>query len=350
MSGPRLPFAFLLACVSAGCVTETRRESLPPVLEAGMPLDGASPDAPFRFKGEAFTNLSRHSDARVGSDLEPELSPDGKWLVFCSTRHDEQPEIYLKNVTGSAVIRKTFHPALDCQPAFSPDGSRIAFCSNRGGDFDLFVMSAQGREAPVALTQGDGDEMHPSWSPDGGRIAYCAYDPHLADWELKVLDVATGQRTSLGIRGLYPSWSPDGRRLAFQRARERGEHWYSVWTVELSSAPGSALVEASNPTEVLAGPDWGAITPAWSRDARHLVFVTVERGLRPAREGWKGKDLWMTALDGSGLVQLTQSGEAVSSPSWGGDDRIYYVSDRSGSRCIWSLKPALLEPLPSRDP
>ncbi len=174
-------------------------EPFPPLRDEGMP------EAPFRFKGEAFTGLSQHTDCRIGDDLDPQLSPDGKWLVFCSTRHEEQPEIYLKALNGSAVVRKTFHPGVDCQPDFSPDGSRIAFCSNRNGDFDLFVMSAAGREAPRAITLGDGDEMHPTWSPDGAKIAYAAFDPRLGDWELRVVDVATGAKTYLGITGLNPS-------------------------------------------------------------------------------------------------------------------------------------------------
>lgn len=340
-----------LALMLSGCTRDSVYEpGLPPVLESGLPLESGqpvSPEAPFRFKGEAFTDLAQHSETEIGSDLEPNLSPDGAWIAFCSTRHDVQPDIYVKGVTGHAVTRKTFHPAVDCQPAFSPDGKRLAFCSNRNGDFDLFVMSVQGREAPTTLTQGDGDEMHPSWSPDGTKIAYCAYDPRLGDWELRVLDVATGSKTYLGVSGLYPEWSPDGRRLAFQRARERGEHWYAVWTVEISLSPGSPRVEASNPSEIVGSPTWAAITPAWSRDGRYLVFATVNRASRPRHDGtpWRGRgdDVWMVAADGSGLVQLTRGGEAVSGPVWGSDDRVYFISDRSGHRCVWSLKPLALE-------
>ena len=341
----------LTMALCAGCVFELPHRGgephLPPLLEAGVPLQGsrpAMPDDPFRFKGEVFTDLVQHTDTQVGADMEPDLSPDGQWLAFSSTRHDLEPDIYLKAVNGHGVIRKTFHPAIDCQSAFSPDGSRIAFCSNRHGDFDIFLMSTLGREAPVSLTHGDGDEMHPTWSPDGSKIAYCAFDPRLGDWELRVVDVATGAKTYLGINGLYPEWSPDGKRLAFQRARERGEHWYSIWTVDLASSGSSWQVEASNPMELVAAPSWGAITPSWSRDSRYLVFVTVNRtGASGKDRPWHGKDVWMVAKDGSSLVQLTPPGSAVASPTWGSDDRVYFVSDRNGQKCIWSLKPLLLE-------
>lgn len=343
----------LLVLVCAGCTwpemgwRPASEGSLPPVLESGVPLDKGRPvlpDAPFRFKGETFTDLVQHTRTEIGADLEPDLSPDGKWLAFSSTRHELQPEIYVKPVNGHGVSRKTFHPGVDCQPAISPDGTRIAFCSNRNGDFDLMMMSVEGREAPVGLTHGDGDEMHPSWSPDGSKIAYCAYDPRLGDWELRVVDVASGAKTCLGISGLYPEWSPDGRRLAFQRARERGQHWYGIWTVELRASAASWQVEAASPTEVVSAPLWGAITPSWSKDSRFLVFVTVNRGKgKSGDEGWRGDDIWMVARDGSSMVQLTPSGDAVSSPTWGGDDRLYFVSDRDGHKCVWSLKPLLLD-------
>lgn len=346
--------AVLLALLLVGCdwtLPSKGERHLPPVLEAGMPLKGMKPvlpDDPFRFKGESYTDLVQHTDTSIGADLEPDLSPDGKWLLFSSTRHDLEPDIYLKEVNGHAVIRKTVHPAVDCQAAFSPDGSRIAFCSNRYGDFDLFSMSTTGREAPVALTQGDGDEMHPSWSPDGSKIAYCAYDARLGDWELRVLDLATGAKTYLGINGLYPEWSPDGRHLAFQRARERGEHWYSIWLVQVHPSAGSWQVQVSNPCELVADPDWGAVTPAWSSDSRFLTFVTVNRSRRG--EAWKGEAIWRVARDGTALVQLTPSGAPVSSPSWGSDDRVYFVSARNGFKRVWSLKPLMLEGVRSEGP
>ena len=340
---PLLRVAGLSVLFGAGCLPLSESSMAPATPEAGVPVSDGRPlptDAPFRFKGASFTDLVQHSDARIGSDMDPDLSPDGKWLTFCSTRHEAEPEIYVQSVSGHAAVRKTFHQATDCCPVFSPDGNRIAFCSNRHGDFDLFVMSVNGREAPMALTQGDGDEMHPSWSPDGSKIVYCAYDRKLADWELRVVDVATGSKTYLGISGLYPKWSPDGKHLVFQRARERGDHWYAVWTVEISCAPGRVGAEVMSPAEIVANPVWAAITPAWSKDGRYLIFVTTQAV--PGRDGAR-QDLWMAAVDGSRMIQLTPPSMTALSPCWGGDDRVYFVSDRNGGRCIWSLKPMALE-------
>lgn len=329
------PAVLAVALTLAGC--------MPP---PGPPSADAARSTPLRYKGETASGLSQHTDTRVGADLDPALSPDGKWLAFCSTRHEEQPEIYLKAVDGVSVIRRTFQPCTDCQPAFSPDGKRIAFSSDLAGEFDLYVMSAFGREPATALTQRDGDERHPTWSPDGSKIAYSAYDARLGDWELRVLDVATRSKTYLGIVGLNPEWSPDGSRLAFQRARERGERWYSVWTVEILQTAGGAHIEARNPAEVVEDPSWGAVTPSWSRDGRHLVFVTSRRNPTAGGSPWRGDGLWTTGADGTCLVRLTLSDASFASPCWGADDRVYFVSDRSGHKCLWSLKPTLLEALP----
>jgi Tol biopolymer transport system component len=49
----------------------------------------------------------------------------------------------------------------------------------------------------------------------------------------------------------------------------------------------------------------------------------------------------MVTADGSERIRLTAEGESASAPVWGTDGRVYFVSDRSGGRHIWSLRPAL---------
>ena len=115
-------------------------------------------------------------------------------------------------------------------------------------------------------------------------------------------------------------------------------------TKNIDFVPNMWRVLATNPTELVAAPSWGAITPSWSRDSHYLVFVSVNRsGRAPHAKTWRGEDIWMVARDASTLIQLTPLGASVSSPTWGSDDRVYFVSDRNGQKCIWSLKPLLIE-------
>jgi len=72
-------------------------------------------------------------------------SPDGKRIVFSSTRDGGQLHIFVMNADGSGVTQLTSGGFVDDDPVWSPDGKRIAFHSTRdGGDEDIFVMNADG--------------------------------------------------------------------------------------------------------------------------------------------------------------------------------------------------------------
>ena len=59
-------------------------------------------------------------------------------------------EVYVMDSDGSDQTRITFDPRVDQQPDISPDGRHIVFCSTRitdtnpEGDLEIFVMDADG--------------------------------------------------------------------------------------------------------------------------------------------------------------------------------------------------------------
>ena len=86
---------------------------------------------------------SRRLTHKAGYNSAPAWSPDGRRIVFQSTR-DGNREIYVVNGDGSGKRNLTRHPAQDGRPSWSPDGRRIAFVSNRDGRLDAHVMNADG--------------------------------------------------------------------------------------------------------------------------------------------------------------------------------------------------------------
>jgi dipeptidyl aminopeptidase/acylaminoacyl peptidase len=78
-------------------------------------------------------------------DMWPAWSPDGRFIVFSSTR-DGDPEIYVMTSTGTSPRRLTTSPGRDAHPSWSPDGTKIVFQSPRqDGHTQIFVMDADGR-------------------------------------------------------------------------------------------------------------------------------------------------------------------------------------------------------------
>jgi DNA-binding winged helix-turn-helix (wHTH) protein len=81
----------------------------------------------------------------TGFETHPAFSPDGNQVAFTWTGEgDDNPDVYVKVVGGTSVLRLTRDPAADLLPAWSPDGRQIAFFSTRGGGGIYLVPSLTG--------------------------------------------------------------------------------------------------------------------------------------------------------------------------------------------------------------
>ncbi len=281
------------------------------------------------------TSLRQHTFAKVGGDNDPDVDATGHRIVFSSTRHNMNPDIYNKSVDGVAVIQLTGDPASDIQPAFSPDGQRVAFASDRGGQWDIWIMSVEGGQ-PIRVTDSAADEIHPSWSPDGEQLAFCSRAAQGGQWELWTIQAQSGaSRVFIGY-GLFPEWSPVGERILYQRARERGTRRFSIWTLTLVDG------EPRYPTELAASEHHAFTLPTWSMDGVRIAFSSVAEW--PADVTAMGGpqvtyDIWMMSADGRGKARLTDGHTVNFAPAFSPDGRIFFTSNRSGSENVWSLQP-----------
>ncbi len=286
---------------------------------------------------DALKNLSQLTFAQEGADFDPKLSRDGKWLVFASTQHRNTPDIYIKAVGSRTVTQLTSDPASDVMPTLSPDGTRIAFASNRSGFWNVYVMSAKGGQA-IQLTTSTAHELHPSWSPDGKHLAFCRLGQVSGRWELWVMDVSRPQAAEFIGYGLFPEWCPIAQtganetdKILFQRGRERGDRAYSLWTVDFT--PGMA----DGFTEIASHKGMAATNASWSPDGKWIVYSTNKPGLTPIGGKSGPSDLWVASVDGNSRAALTGGRFANALPTWGPDNRIYFVSNRGGAENVWSI-------------
>ena len=279
---------------------------------------------PFKPVGES--GFQQHTSVDEGEDADVSVDPTGKWLAFTSTRHNETGDIYLQRVDGTSVIQLTNDAARDAYPAFSPDGKWVAFSSTRAGNWQIYRMDLDGRNV-VQVTSGPMQAIHPSFSPDGTRLVYSALGARSNQWELWTVNLMTGERRQVGY-GLFPSWSPDKSvdRIAYQRARQRGSRWFSLWTMELVNGEGRRM------TEVAVSSNAAIVAPSWSPDGRKLAFTTVVQGET------NQQDVWTVDADGANKQRLTDGNGTNLSPAWAADNRVYFVSNRGGNESVWSIQ------------
>jgi Tol biopolymer transport system component len=176
-------------------------------------------------------------DGDARGNIEPDLSPDGRYVVF-SNVSSVGPESWLLRLdlqTGE-VFNLT---SVSCGPVvcidqgarFSPDGRHIAFSTVVDGVAQIAVMDADGRNVRH-VTRDQSSNVEPAWSPDGRSLAFVrtVTDSGTASssiWRLIVMDVQSGDARTIAERGegpvSRPVWDPDGGYVAFLGANAEGQ-------------------------------------------------------------------------------------------------------------------------------
>lgn len=241
--------------------------------------------------------LDEHGDRRfeliapataTTRDTNPAISPDGRWVVFASTRDRAAGTSLWIAPLGTPEVaprRLTTHAAIDQHPIWARDGGSIVFASTRdGGDFDLWRLAVvDGTAGAVTqLTRGDGHEVMPTIGPDN-TIVYAEItqqqgldvESHL---EERAADGAIRALTS-GPADLSPSISPDGTTLIFVRPALHGDQPQAeLWKIERTAWRGTGAELPA--TRVVTLPITDESGPAWSRDGRFVFATSVLRGNR----------------------------------------------------------------------
>lgn len=290
----------------------------------------------------------------VGADFNPVLSRDGKLLVYASTQHRKTADLYARVPGASSTVQLTQDAANDVMPAISPDGSRIAFASDRSGNYQIYLMAANGGPA-ISMTTGMHD-LHPSFSADGQRLAFCRLGEASGRWEMWVIEIKRPSVPEFIGYGMMPEFSPiaaagegQSERIAFQRARQRSDQAYSIWTVDYK--PGSV----SNPVEIVPATEFAAITPRWSPDGQWIAFCAVPlssadaASRMPAASSNRAGDYYASnapvsgqiravMADGSLQVTLTDAVRTAFMPAWSKDGSLVFVNTQPGRTGLWSVQ------------
>lgn len=138
-------------------------------------------------------------------------APDGR-LIYSAMRNGSQ-DLWITDAAGKEKSQLTHDAGQNSWPAISPDGRTIVFMSSRDGKEHLWKMDADGSHAQL-LTDGLRDNW-PSFTPDGQWVIYrsAVFGPaHI--YKVSINGGPSVPLTEKGLSG-SPALSPDGKTVAF---------------------------------------------------------------------------------------------------------------------------------------
>jgi len=251
-------------------------------------------------------------------------------LIAYSTRGGD---IWVLRADGSRRRRLTRSgPGTDFDPDFSPDGKRIVFRSSRGryapdrysiGLEAIRVVDVHTRRQRQIQPYTGG--LFPAWSPDGNAIAFSGLRSSGGPVDTIQLMRPDGSGpVDLDMPGEVATWSPDGTRIAF--ASHPGDGNWAVWTMRRD---GNDRRHLTHPVLLPPAGAHGDAPADWSPDGSRILYSTEVRGDR---------ELFVMNADGSGKRRVTHWRGGDSPQAWLPDGRIVFGHYR-GSEALprWYL-------------
>jgi Tol biopolymer transport system component/DNA-binding winged helix-turn-helix (wHTH) protein len=162
-----------------------------------------------------------------GKNEAPQMSPDGKKLVFMSDRSGSM-EIWVSGLDGSNPVQLSALGKAGT-PRWSPDSKWIAFDSDARGHGAIYIVNVDGGE-PRVLVQGNFENRVPSWSHDGKWIYFASDRNH--DWQVWKVPVDGGPQVQITGSGGFAAWeSGDGQTLYYAKTATPNP---TLWRVSTS--------------------------------------------------------------------------------------------------------------------
>jgi len=287
------------------------REMYLPQLTSGPSSVAWSPDSRELVYSMAGSLWRQKIDTKVaqqltdgpGYDYQPDWSPDGRNVVYCSYQKDAV-ELWLLDLTTGKTEPLTSGGAVNVEPRWSPDGKQIVFVSTSYNKrFHIFRAEVRnGKLENVTRLTGEtksplpryyysvfDHEINPVWSLDGKEILFVSNRGHIYGtggfWRMRAEPGAEAreihyEETTWRAR---PDFSPDGSRMVYNSYL--GRQWHQLWVMPANG--GDAFPVSYG--------EWDETSVRWSPDGKQLAFISNRNG---------ETQLWLQSIPGGSQRQL----------------------------------------------
>ncbi len=211
-----------------------------------------------------------------GYDAEATVSPDGRFIVFTSTRSGDL-DLWRYEIATGETIQLTNTLGYDGGAFFSRDSKRIVWRASRPegedartyrelldkgliepGDLDIFVADIDGGNVQQ-VTNASGANWAPFFHPDGEHVIYASNYESVGRgrpvFAIYMVEIATGVTTKVthsSTFDAFPMFSFDGKRLLFSSNRNvtrTPTHDTNVFVADWVAEPEAVDYNFKSPAE-----------------------------------------------------------------------------------------------------
>ncbi|MEO1653030.1 MAG: S9 family peptidase, partial [Bacteroidota bacterium] len=294
---------------------------------------------------------------------DPQISPQGDWIVYRRTGFDimkdrSKGNLWMIKSDGSNHQKLTSREGNESSPRWSPQGDRLAFISSTEEGSEIY-MYWLGTGKIARLTQLAGNPSSLTWSPDGQHLAFSmlvkkappviakipsppkgaqwAKSPRITDRLYHEADgrgyIAPGfshlfvipaeggapRQISQGDfhhRGTL-SWAPDGAKIYF--SGNRNEDWEydyrnsEIYSLNLADARYEQLTNRKGPEA----------SPMLSPDGKYIAYL----GFEDKVQTYQVRQVQIMNRDGSGKKVISADlDRGISDMQWDAESKGLYIN------------------------
>lgn len=249
----------------------------------------------------------------AGEDTEPDISRDGKKLIYTNTRKSFVLTVTDIRTGESRDLRESGLEIIN--PSFSPDGQKIVFFGfDNSGDLHIYKIDVSGENLAQVTGGKDEKNIQPQWSADGQTIYFYQMHP---THTFRKIPAGGGESAEIA-----PDWfwernneahiSPDETKVVYTKL-EKGK---SAATYIRDIADGKET-EFSLPLR----------HPRFSHDGKFIVGTLIAGGKQAKNE------IIICPVDGGQCRGIANGIH----PRWSADDSkiFYYGPNEQDSYPVW---------------
>ena len=287
-----------------------------------------------------------------GSNAEAYWAPDGKRLIFQSTRPPyDCDQIFIMNADGSNPHLVSTGKGRTTCAYFLKDNRHIVYASTHEADekcptppdrskgyvwgvfsgYDIFLATDDGK-IQKKLTSAPGYDAEATVNWKTGRMVYTSLES--GDLDLWTMKINGSDKMRITTKEGYDGgavFSRDGKKLVWRanypKTPEEMDRYRSLLKDNLTAPMKMELVVADadgKNAKVITDFGCASFAPTFTPDGKRILFASNKHDC----DGRKF-ELFMVNLDGSGLTQVTDLGGFTSFPEFSPDGKkLVFCSDK----------------------